>query len=282
MTTKEEIVNFLKNTYSLEEQRTAGWFLKRGEMLTASEITKAMNDATPAARHELIMSKLVPKQQNNSSGVGALIWGTRFEPIAKEIYCNHNPGIRILDTTCVQHPVHSFLGASPDGIVITDDTADPRYGKLVEFKCPISRAFDDSTPIPTAYYHQMQMQMECTGLKDCDYVEMKFVQVNYSGWKDARTEFKSWFAVSEDGVVVYKHWNDLRELSEWKNDLNIDMDWQIVFWILVSMRTKYVEKDPSWLETHLPSFQSVWADVQQHRAAGTFPEAPKDKNVLLL
>ena len=135
----EERVKTLIETYGQNDQRTAAWHAKRGSMLTASEIWKAMKDATPASRYELIISKLTPRKEAEGTGARALIWGTRFEPIAKEIYCKLEDGVEIVDTTCVPHPNVSFLGASPDGILITEDTTDVRYGKLVEFKCPISR-----------------------------------------------------------------------------------------------------------------------------------------------
>jgi hypothetical protein len=152
--------------------------MKRGEMLTASDIYKALPNATPAQRYELLISKLVPKIPSEGFGARALIWGTRFEPIAKEIYELENPGFKIVDTSCVKHPTVSYLGASPDGILLHEDTTNPRYGRLVEFKCPISRVFNDSTPIPDSYYHQMQLQMECTELYECEYIEMKFLAIS--------------------------------------------------------------------------------------------------------
>jgi hypothetical protein len=97
-----------------------------------------------------------------------LIWGTRFECIAKEIYENETR-CTITDVSCVQHPVYPFLGASPDGIIFPTDPKDVRRrGRLVEFKCPFSRVAKDG--VPAAYIHQMQMQMACTGRVWCDYV----------------------------------------------------------------------------------------------------------------
>ena len=84
--TMEEKVQQLISTYGQNDQRTDAWHLKRGSMLTASEIWKAMKDASPSARYELIMSKLTPRKEAEGIGARALIWGTRLEPIAKEIY----------------------------------------------------------------------------------------------------------------------------------------------------------------------------------------------------
>lgn len=278
-------VQTLIQKYGANDQRTDAWHAKRGEMLTASEIYKATKDATPAARHELIMSKLTPRVRFEGAGPKALVWGTRFEPIAKEIYCSLQGGIEIVDTTCIPHPVHSFLGASPDGIIVTKDPEDFRYGKLVEFKCPISREFNDTTPIPPAYYAQMQLQMECTELYDCEYIEMGFKDLSYSEWCDTPAEYKSFFAVSDDETsVIYKDFRDPRDVITWKNEVlgeNAEK-YYMIFWILKKKRSTTVAKDPMWLLNNLESFKSVWEEIQIHRMAGTIPASPKEKATLVL
>lgn len=280
----EEKVQYLINAYGQNDQRTNAWHIKRGSMLTASEIWKAMKDATPSARYELMMSKLTPRKEVEGIGARALIWGTRFEPIAKEIYSKIEQGIEIVDTTCVPHPTVPFLGASPDGILITKDPNDPRYGKLVEFKCPISRIFSNETPIPLSYYHQMQLQMECTGLKECDYIEMGFKDVNYSAWMDSTAEYKSFFAIHDNGTVKYKQIDDHRSVADWrKQELGDDGDsWTIVYWYLNQYRIKHVPHESTWLSDNIADFTAVWDEITKHREAGTFPENPKTKSILTL
>ena len=194
-------------------------------------------------------------------------------------------GIKIVDTTCVQHPEHSFLGASPDGIILTENTKDIRYGRLVEFKCPISRVFDETTPIPIHYWHQMQMQMECTDLYECDYVEMKFKQMYYAEWTNLTTEYKSCFAVNTNtGEVRYRHYKDTTPVNEWKiQQFKEDVfDWQLVFWSLENYRKQLVQRDLDWMNDHLPEMKSVWEEIMKHRENNTLPESPKDKGVLVL
>lgn len=281
MKTKSEQVLYLIDTYGKDDQRTEAWHLKRGEMLTASEISKAMKDATPSARHELIMNKLTPREKGFQIIAGALIWGTRFESIAKEIYCHLNT-VKIADTTCVPHPKQPFLGASPDGILVCEDINDSKHGRLVEFKCPISRVYDEKNPIPITYYHQMQLQMECTELDECDYVEFRFKKLNYSEWMDSKKDFKSVFAVNQNGDITYKLITDKRELSEWKKDIVDIENCQYIYWELSTIISNLVSRDPLWLETHLPSFQEVWNEIRQYRQTATFPEHPKEKTTLLL
>ncbi len=179
--------------YGANDQRTDAWHAKRSEMITASEVYQIFG--TDASRREVMMRKLEPRQPTEGSApVPALIWGTRFEPVAKRIY-EERTKCEITDVSCVQHPVHSFLGASPDGLIIPTFDDPRRYGRLVEFKCPMSRKPSDE--IPPGYVHQMQMQMECTGIDECEYVEFRFKLVNYTEWKRSK-ETKGCFAVYDD------------------------------------------------------------------------------------
>jgi len=272
----EERIAYLLENYGIDDQRTQAWFTKRGEMLTASEISKSFASASQSARRELILSKLSPPKKQDGPGVGALIWGTRFEPVAKEIYC-HTEKVKLVDLSCVRHPEHAFLGASPDGLILTDDE---RNGRLIELKCPISRSFDDTTAVPDAYYHQMQLQIECTGLKECDYVEMQFKTMNYSEWSESKAEFKSCFAVDDGGAVMYRLINDALDVHEWQTlVLHNPMEWQILYWVLVKKRSKLIQKDPDWMPTHFPEMKATWDEILKHREDGTLP-LTKDKGIL--
>lgn len=249
--------------YGQNDQRTAQWHSKRGEMITASEVYKVFS--TDAARREIMLRKLAPPSNSQQCHATALIWGTRMEPIAKKLY-EEDTNCTILDVSCATHPRYSFLGASPDGLIVPNDTADIfRYGRLVEFKCPISRAPSDEIPI--AYWHQMQMQMECTEIDECEYVEFRFAQVNYSQWNQF-TGKKGSFAVYEDGRCDYT-------LTESTGD-----DCQIVYWILNSMKKEFVKKDSAWLTDHLKQLKDFWKEIQTHKEAGTMPAEPPPKFTL--
>jgi hypothetical protein len=223
-------------------------------MITASEVYQVLG--SESARRDVMMRKLEPRAPGDGPGIPALLWGTRFEPVAKQIY-EQRTNCTITDVSCVQHPLYSFLGASPDGLIIPNDGTDlKRYGRLVEFKCPMSRKPSDD--IPPGYVHQMQMQMECTGIDECEYVEFRFKQVNYTEW--ARTTgTKGYFAVYDDGRVIY----DKPSHTD---------DCQMIYWILGSIKEDFVSKDPNWLPTVLPRLREVWDEVVRHRAAGTKPE----------
>jgi hypothetical protein len=192
--------------------------------------------------------------------------------------------MKIVDTTCVPHPTVSFLGASPDGIIVTEDATHERYGRLVEFKCPISRIFTDDTPVPMPYYHQMQLQMECTGLKVCEYIEFQFKMLSYSEWIDTKAEHKGFYAVSDDETkVIYRELEDDRNPLSWRElVLKTSDDWNLVYWSVDKYRMKLVNHETEWLEKNLPSMTSVWDTISLHRKNETFPDHPKEKTTLTL
>jgi hypothetical protein len=249
--------------YGKADQRTDAWLQKRGEMITASEVTKAFSTASPSARRELLLRKVNPVATNTQGPtMTACLWGTQFEPIAKQIY-ESLQNAEVIDTTCVVHPIHSFLGASPDGIVFTQNPMDLEWGKLVEFKCPISRSFTQTSPIPDSYYHQMQMQMECTGIHACDYVEMQFKTGTQTAWRASNSPYKGVFAVYDNGKIVYMP--DGLQPNEWKKTLTED-DVRVVFWTLENIRIESIQKDVNWLNKYLPDLKSFWEIVEECRA----------------
>jgi hypothetical protein len=187
--------------------------------------------------------------------------------VAKKIY-EEETSCSITDVSCVQHPVHAFLGASPDGIVFptNEESRSTRYGRLVEFKCPFSRVAKDG--VPAAYIHQMQMQMECTGIDECEYVEFRFKQVFYAEWVAFQGR-KGIFVIFEDDTVSYA------------KDASWEKEHQKVHWILQSVKKDFVPKDPEWLPKHFADMKAFWDEVVQHRAAGTKPASPPSTTVTI-
>jgi len=228
-------------------------------MITASEVYGVFG--SESARKEVMMRKLEPRPPGEGPPIAPLLWGTRFEPVAKKIY-EERTDCKITDVSCVQHPVHKFLGASPDGLIVPNDPTDmKRYGRLVEFKCPMSRKPGDT--IPPGYVHQMQMQMECTGIDECEYVEFRFRQVNYSEWATS-ADTKGFFTVYEDGRVIY-------------DEENHEDTAQVIYWILTSIKEDFVPKDPNWLSDHLAGLTEFWNQVLEHRKNGTKPDDKEKK-----
>ena len=94
----------------------------------------------------------------------AMQWGIDNEAQARVAY-EVVSGNFVDQIAFVDHPMISWFGASPDGLVNDDG--------LVEIKCPNSAThwsyIKDDGP-PGKYYIQMQAQMACTGRSWCDFV----------------------------------------------------------------------------------------------------------------
>jgi putative phage-type endonuclease len=265
-----DTIQFLIEKYGHGEQRTAEWFSTRSNRITASECTKAFSTATFAQRKELIESKLISKPGGTQQPY-ACIWGTHFEPIAKQIYQEEHNILGIQDLACVIHPQYDFLGASPDGLILDGEMR----GYLLELKCPISRSFEEGSEIPKEYYHQMQMQMECTGLEKCVYLETKFKHISYSEWSDSQKR-KGCYA-ERGNEIKYCHGN----VEEWTSQLDDRLSWTVRYWILEKTRSCIIPKDPEWLNDHILEFQQTWNEVLEHRKNGTLPSDKKVSTLIL-
>jgi putative phage-type endonuclease len=148
------------------EQRTEEWYKARQQLeLTASEIASALNikpypSYKGSPRAELIKNKL----QNKPFLSPHCIHGVLHEDEARKLV-ESLLGDEILDFGLVIHPIHKWLGASPDGITRLS-------GRCVELKCPLSREFSIGK-VPAHYYPQIALQMEVLGLDSAVFAEYK-------------------------------------------------------------------------------------------------------------
>jgi len=85
-----------------------------------------------------------------------MAWGKEFENDAVAAY-ECETGRFVEPTGFWVHPIHKWLGASPDGVVGHDG--------LVEVKCPGKLP----EAVPINYRVQMIVQLAVTGRKWCDY-----------------------------------------------------------------------------------------------------------------
>jgi hypothetical protein len=151
----------------------------------------------------LIYEKCLPINENGVSfGTTNLTspahWGVKYEPISVEIYKRRNQ-VEVIDLGCIQHPRYSFIGASPDGIVVSPT----KMGRMLEIKNPVNREIDG---IPSeAYWIQMQLQMEVCDLDECDFVETQFREypTETMFWEEVENDCgKSVFEKMEKGVLL--------------------------------------------------------------------------------
>lgn len=147
-------------------QRTPEWYAIRNDLLTASDAAAAIGippyeSYRQDPREELMKRKL--GLIASSYGSSAMQHGVENEDIARRLYCEQS-GEEVAEYGLVIHPIHSWLGASPDGVT--------RSGKLVEIKCPVSREIVPGH-VPEHYVPQIQVCMEVLDLEETVFIQYK-------------------------------------------------------------------------------------------------------------
>lgn len=142
-------------------QQTPEWFANRTAVITGSRVG-AILGLSPYAKRDDVMREMVREYlgtEREFTGNAATAWGNEHESTAIECY-EDETGELVVSSGFVVHPVHNWLGASPDGLVGNDG--------LIEVKCPYSGTIAPLSERPH-YYAQIQLQLACTGRQWCDF-----------------------------------------------------------------------------------------------------------------
>ena len=146
---------------NFEQQRSIGWFEKRKGKITGS-IVGAILGLSPFKKEKEVLRDLVRAYHGAESefkGNIATEYGNKNEPVAIKNF-ELETGKEVIETGFHIHPILSWLGASPDGLV--GDNA------IIEIKCPYGKRRGESfnsIQDQLHYYAQMQIEMNCTGRK---------------------------------------------------------------------------------------------------------------------
>ena len=168
----------------LPEQRSPEWFAQRNERITASDTGVVLNENKYEPQFQFILNKVFGR---TFKGDIKTTHGRRFEQSAiltYELY--HNVTVRDFGLMDHQNGI-GFLAASPDGICEAIDCfgkKSPLVARMLEIKCPLVRQVHTSGTIkdhicPLYYWDQVQLQLECCDLEECDFVQCKIIE--YSG-----------------------------------------------------------------------------------------------------
>lgn len=147
----------LERTY--DDQRTPAWHALRGTMLTASDLATAIGDNPYEKPEDLLVKKCGHSRWN---GNAATAHGTLLEPVARDLYDTRHDQ-KSHEIGLVQHPVHPWLGGSPDGVT--------ESGRLIEIKCPLTRKITPA--VPKYYLPQIQLLLEVLDLDVCDFIQYR-------------------------------------------------------------------------------------------------------------
>ena len=156
-------------------QRSEAWFSARIGKINASELDKVLGFGfgRNEARQKLftcLREHVGPESFSND----ATRWGQEHESDAVTMYTMHSSfsnHLRVQEDGGRTHEEHSWLRASPDGLLYEGD----RLVGVLEIKAPY-RLRDKNPPaedsdILTGYLLQMNLQMEVYDVDFCDFVQ---------------------------------------------------------------------------------------------------------------
>jgi putative phage-type endonuclease len=270
-------------------QRTPEWYTFRHNLITASNAHKAFD--SKSSINQLIYEKCQPVKSNNQNEEikmtnlnTPLHWGQKYEPLSVMVY-EHLYNTQVEDFGCLPHAQYSFIGASPDGIIVNQES--DRFGRMLEIKNVVSR---EITGIPKKeYWVQMQLQMEVCDLDECDFLETKFVEytdsIQYE--EDVNTTTKK-------GIIMYFNTHDLKPFYVYKplniiNQPDVDlwmentmelhhgknMSWITnIYWKLDKLSCVLVLRNKEWFRTNVAQLENVWNMIKHDRIHGFEHRAP--------
>ena len=195
----------------LPEQRSKEWFDMREMKITASDGGTVIGQNKHEPQFEFIIKKVVGREFTSNK---FCYHGKKLEEIATMIY-RYRMNTQVDDFGLMGHPEYSFLGASPDGIC-TRYKLDGKHkskfvGRMLEIKCPFVRKIQTSGEIkdhicPIYYWVQVQLQLECCKLEECDFWQCKLDEYEsrqeFINDTDEREPFRSLSFGREKGVLI--------------------------------------------------------------------------------
>jgi hypothetical protein len=191
-------------------------------------------------------------------------WGIRFEPIIKLIL-EQKYKCKIYEAGRITHMENGSLAASPDGIL--EEAPDTKQiGRLIEIKCPYTRAIGGE--IPYEYWVQMQIQMEVCDLDECEYLEAEIVSprqgvesVDISGCSIQGSIYLLKQDVEEGQPFHYKYlYGDIAatECPSIPEGYKVQ---ETIPWGLKRWYRKVVSRDRGWYSATVIWQKAFWSDV---------------------
>jgi putative phage-type endonuclease len=255
------------------EQRTSEWYKETRNIITASEVSAIWK--SPRARAALIMSKVKEQEvsvKRNSAfprdKTGPMDWGVRYEPVVKQIL-ETTLGAKILDLGRIRHRNNQRIAASPDGLFTESLVVPALAGTLVEIKCPPTRKINDK--IPFDYWCQMQLQMEVCDRPSCEFVEVKFKEL------DEHTPSTVTDPALHGWIILEGNQDTMEMRYIYSDKPTGDEGWVVMEkyqWEVVQFRRVTLLRDPVWFEKSQADFELFWKDVEAARAGTWFPPPP--------
>ena len=186
---REKIFNKVKQII-LPAQRSPEWFAMRNEKITGSDAGCILSMNKHEPQYNFILKKVLG---STFEGNYACYHGKVFEEVVTMMYELEND-VKTEEFGLLAHEKINILAASPDGICspycLDGETKSPLVGRMLEIKCPTMRKIKYKGNIidnicPVYYYCQIQQQMECVDLDECDFIQCNIERYkNRKEWLD--------------------------------------------------------------------------------------------------
>ena len=278
----EKLKNLLE--LKLPEQRSPEWYAIRKTVITASSLASVLNDCGYKSRDELLLEKIEDNQQPLVFNP-ITEWGVKYEEIATKFYESMN-NIKIREFGMIPHPKFPIFGASPDGIC--DFGSIELTGRMLEIKCPPKRKFTKT--VPKHYWIQMQGQLECCDLDECDFLQVKINE--YDSYDDYLEDTNGSDGMTSNDLpkgvtVTYKEMFTEKlsylypelylsddEYSKWIDDKKNwikENDFEFVeakWWFIERYECTLVHRDKEWWNNTMHELIEFWKDVDNYKTNG--------------
>ena len=266
------------------EQRTPEWYQSRYTMITASSAHKVFGSQSKI--NEIICAKCAPMDMQsggtrNLNTGNACHWGIKYEPVSV-MYYEQLHKTKVTEFGCIPHADYPFIGASPDGIVVDEESS--LYGRMLEIKNPYSRVI---TGIPKdEYWIQMQLQMEVCDMDQCDFLETKFSEYESLEAFNEDGDFTESLSGNKKGIIMFfmndgTYHYEYAEIgikydafSVWEEEMmdkNQHMSWVTnVYWKLEEVSCVMVARNPLWFQSIVGKMSDVWDTILKERDDDTW------------
>jgi putative phage-type endonuclease len=177
---RQKIIDKLLNI-KYPAQRSEQWFKDRETLISASDAGCVLGANKYESPYKFIIKKTFGSTFKSNE---FCYHGKKYEQIATMIYENRM-NVSVHEFGLVKSEKYSFLGASPDGIIGYYKADKKHYtdkvGRMIEIKCPFIRKIKCEGEIkdeivPIYYWIQVQLQLQCCELDECDFWQCKFVE----------------------------------------------------------------------------------------------------------
>ena len=183
-TRRAEIFNETKIlSANMPAQKSEGWHLNRVNRVGGSECGTLLNMNKHEPQYSFILNKVLGA---TFKGNYATYNGNVFEEVVRLMY-EYNNDVHTEEFSSMPHKTNPIIAASPDGIVSPycrdKQTLTPHVGRMLEIKCPLMRKIQyvgsiKDTICPIYYWCQIQQQLECLDLDECDFVQCNIERYN--------------------------------------------------------------------------------------------------------